>query len=305
MSTVLEWIALAIVILLGTYLLNNNMMQLNTFITLFMYKKNVFAISEFITDLLDKLSGFNLSSKRVLEIIQLNQIRDNSNTSLTCNGKIEFKNVNFSYGIKKVLNDCNFTVEPNECVLLVGKSGSGKTTIFNLISKLYEVENGTILIDDKNINSLDESFINKNVSIISQNNYLFDMSIKDNLKLAKPDLTDEEMYDICKSVDIHKSIMKMQNKYDTIIGEGGSYLSGGEKQKIAIARSLLLDSKIILFDEVTNHLGSAFHKTIFSLIDKLKKDHTIIFITHEKTLFSKFKKVIKLDNGNVEVIKNK
>lgn len=284
LSTSIEWISSVIIILLSIVFLKNNIMKLDTFITLFMYKKYVYTFSSWGTDLLDKLSSFNLSSKRIFEIINLNQINLDGITKEKCNGKIEFKNVTFSYKDRKILNNCNFIINENECVRLKGKSGSGKTTILNLISRLYKVNEGMILIDDKNINEYSEMFIRKNITIISQNYYLFDMSIKENFLLVNPNLTDEEIMNACKKTKIHDLIMKLPNKYDTIIGEGGYALSGGERQRIAIARTLLINSKIILFDEVTNNLDIDLVKTINELIKNLKKDHTIIIVSHNKTI---------------------
>ena len=135
---------------------------------------------------------------------------------------------------------------------IVGKSGAGKTTIFNLLCKMYTIKSGDILIDNENINELDEESIRGNVTIITQNPYIFNMSIRDNLKLVKEDLTDEEMIESCKLACLDEFIDSLPNKYDTIVGENGVVLSGGQKQRLCIARALLKKPKILILDDSTS-----------------------------------------------------
>ena len=147
--------------------------------------------------------------------------------------------MSFKYDASNVLNNLNFKVNANETVAFVGKSGAGKTTIFNLLSKMYDNYDGLITIDGINIKELDKDSIRGNITIVSQNPYIFNMSIKDNLKLVKNNLTDKEMKEACKMACLDDFIESLPNKYDTIVGEGGINLSGGQKQRLAIARAFV------------------------------------------------------------------
>jgi len=282
LSAVLDWVGSVFVLIVGVYFLDKEIIILDTFITMFMYRKNVFSFCDVFTDLLGKIASFNLSSKRILELVLTNDKKEYNYYDKKCLGLIEFKNVCFKYDKKNVLDNCSFTFKPNDLYVITGKSGVGKTTIINLISRLYDVNEGTINLDNKNINWYSNDYISNSISIISQNYYLFNMSIKDNLKIVNDKISDEEIYEVCKKVGIHDFIMTLEKKYDTEVGDGGFFLSGGEKQRIAIARAILKRSKVLLLDEATSSLDSENEKGIFELLLKLKENHTIIFVTHKK-----------------------
>ena len=228
-TIIIEWIANTLIVLTSAYLMSKKYIELDVFVTVFMYRKNVFSFSDSFTYMLERISSFNLSSKRILEIANFESNETYKNAKYEVEGKIELKNICFSYNPESsILNNCNLVVNPNETIIIMGQNGAGKTTILNLISNIYKPNSGKILIDNKNINEYTEEEIQRNISIISQDYYLFDMSIKENLLLAKPEMTDSEMCDICKFVGIHDFIMSLPQKYDTIIGEGGGFLSGGQ-----------------------------------------------------------------------------
>ena len=300
-TVLIEWIANSLIILVGAYLLSNNYLIIDSFMTIFMYRGSIFSFSDYFTDLIDKVALFNLSIKRIYEIIDLDVFIINDKDTKECYGSIEFRNVSFSYGENIVLDKCNFSINKNNHYVIVGSSGSGKTTILNLISGLYKVTSGKILIDGVNINKYNESFFKKNISIINQNYYLFDMSIRDNFLLINPKITDKEIIDICKKVKIHNFIMSLPEKYDTIIGEGGYNFSGGQRQRLAIARTLIMNTKIVLFDEVTSSLDKELEQEIFKIICGMK-DKTVILVTHKEHLIKEFKNVLILKNGKINVV---
>lgn len=172
-------------------------------------------------------------------------------------GHIEFKDVNFSYEENiPVLKNLNLEVLPNEVVGFVGPSGAGKSTIFNLISALNKPDSGEILFDGESINELTKDSIRGNLSVISQNAYIFNMSIEDNLRIIKKNATKKEIEKACKMACLDEFIESLPNKYKTIVGEGGVTLSGGQRQRIAIARALLLNTEVLFFDEATSSLDN-------------------------------------------------
>ena len=163
---------------------------------------------------------------------------------------------------------------------IVGRSGNGKTTLFNLLLRYFDASDGKITIDGVDIRDLTEKSLRNNISVIRQNPFIFNLTILDNFKLVKEDVTLEEVRKYCKKAYIDDYIMSLPNKYNTVIGEGGINLSGGQKQRLAIARTLLLNTKIILFDEATSALDNESQEYIKKTIDNLVKDHTIIIIAH-------------------------
>ena len=193
--------------------------------------------------------------------------------------------------------DMSFKV--NETVAFVGKSGAGKSTIFSLLCKLYDNYRGKILIDNIDIKELDRDSLRSNISVISQNPYVFNMSIKDNLRITKKGLTDEEMKKACKLACLDTFIDSLPDKYDTVVGEGGVMLSGGQKQRLAIARALIQKTEIILFDEATSALDNETQKQIQEAIDNLKNEYTIMIIAHRFSTILNCDKIFFVENGKV------
>ena len=226
-----------------------------------------------------------VSLKRIDEIINNKLYQDEKfgNKALTNpKGVIEFKNVYFKYKKDEdyTLKNFNLKIDTNKKIAIVGRSGNGKSTLFNLLLRYFDVTKGSITIDGININDLSEEELRKNISIIRQSPFLFNMSIFDNFRLVRDDITLDEVRDACKKSYIDEYIMSLPKGYDTIIGEGGVNLSGGQKQRIAIARTLILDTKIILFDEATSALDNESQEYIKMTIDNLIYDHTIIIVAH-------------------------
>lgn len=193
----------------------------------------------------------------------------------------------------------SFEVEANKTVAFVGKSGAGKTTIFNLISKLYDADSGEIILDKYNIKDLDRDSIRGNLSIISQNPYIYNMSIRENLQIIKTDATEKDIKKACKMACLHDFVMTLKDGYDTIVGEGGVTLSGGQKQRLAIARAFLLKTKIILFDEATSALDNETQKEITKAIENMKGDYTVLIIAHRLSTVQNADKIFVIDNGKV------
>ena len=284
-----RWIAIFqhtldfIFILLSIYFITNNSLQVSSFLIIFLYKNKVLNLINYISEIREKLADGKVAAARVFDIVEYKVFSQENYGTMTINnikGNIEFKNVEFQYNSNKLFKNLNFKIEPNKMTAIVGKSGEGKSTILKLISKGYSVDGGKILIDNYNINDLSEKTIKDNISVVSQSPYIFNLSIKDNIKLANPDTTDEEIIDVCKKAQIHDVIESMEDGYDTLVGENGVILSGGQKQRIAIARALLKKSKIILLDEATSSLDNSNQEKIKNVIKELSKDHTVIIVAH-------------------------
>lgn len=194
---------------------------------------------------------------------------------------IEFKNVTFGYKDDDItLKNFNIKLEPNKKIAVVGRSGQGKSTLFNLITRIFDTNEGEILINNINIKDITEESLRKNVSIIRQDPFIFNRTIKDNFKILDENITDEEIKEYCKKAYIDDYIESLKDGYNTLIGEGGVNLSGGQKQRLAIARTLAKKSDIILFDEATSALDNESQAYIKKSIDSLVKNHTIIIVAH-------------------------
>ena len=298
----------AMIILVGVFLINNNLLTLSTFLIIFLYRSDIFSLIFSYTSLKEYLVRYKVARNRIRELFDENKypIQKYGDIDLkNINGIIEFKNVTFSYDNKrKVLDNISFKIDKCEDVAIVGKSGSGKSTIFNLLTKCYDNYQGTIFIDGVDIRDLSYSSITNNISIINQNPYLFNLTIKENLKLLDRNITDKEMIVACKIANIHEDIIKLPNKYNTLLGEGGLNLSGGQKQRLAIARALLKRSKILLFDEATSSLDNITQKNVQTAIKNISKDCTIVTIAHRFSTIIDVNKIIVLKDGK-KVIEGK
>lgn len=268
------------------------------------YMGRVSSIVRYASMLLTSVKDFNLSSSRIFSIIKSPDFPKEKFGSKHLNkvkGNINFNHVTFSYNDeRKILSDLNFNVKANETVAFVGKSGVGKTTIFNLLCKMYDLDSGTITIDGIDIKELDKDSIRGNITIISQNPYIFNMSIRDNLRLVKDNLTEEEMIKSCKLACLHDFIEKLPDGYDTIVGEGGISLSGGQRQRLAIARAFVQKTEIILFDEATSALDNETQASIQQAIINLQKNYTILIIAHRLSTIVHSDRIYFINNGNIE-----
>ena len=245
-----------------------------------------------------------ISLKRIEEIINNYLYKDEHFGNKEINDekiRINFDNVKFKYRKEEnyILKGLTMQLLPNKKIAIVGKSGQGKSTIFNLLMRYFDASTGKILINDVNIKDLTEENLRKNISIIRQDPFLFNQSIIDNFKIVKNDATLEEIRNVCKKAYIDDYIMSLPKKYNTIIGEGGINLSGGQKQRIAIARTLLKNAKVILFDEATSALDNESQEYIKKTIDDLVTTHTIIIVAHRLSTIIDSDIIYLIQNGKV------
>ena len=207
------------------------------------------------------------------------------------------------YGTKELkdvtLNGFNLKLEPYKKIAIVGKSGQGKSTLFNLLTRIFDPNKGKILLDDVNIKDLTEESLRNNISIIRQEPFIFNRTIKENFLLTNPEITLEEIRKYTKEAYIDDYIMSLPKQYDTILGEGGVNLSGGQKQRLSIARTLSKKSKVILFDEATSALDNESQDYIKKTIDNLAKDHTVIIVAHRLSTIMDADIIHVVDKGKV------
>ena len=295
-------IGTVVIILIGIKFVSLGLMSLADLMVIYLYRVYVFSFMDLYSVVKDCIRDYTLAFERIFGLCDNNKHKKDKFGSVHIDnfkGKIEFKNVSFGYSKKDVIKDLNLVIKPKETIALVGSSGSGKTTLLNLITKSYDIESGKLLLDDKNINDLDEKTIRENISIITQNPYIFNMSIKDNLRLVKPDASNKEIARVCKIAKLYDYVMSLKDKFDTVIGEGGINLSGGQRQRLAIARTLLKGSKILLFDEATSALDNITQKEIQESIDNISNDYTIIIVAHRLSTIINCEKIYLLDDGKI------
>jgi len=244
------------------------------------------------------------AARRILPIIDnVNEIKDNHNASelLIKNANIEFNNVYFRYDENNeiVLNNINLQINGGKMSALVGHSGSGKSTILNLIPRFYNVKSGDIKIDNQSINKTKINSLREKISLVSQDTTLFDDTIRNNIAYAKKDASEKEIIEAAKLSYCEEFINELPNKYETIIGENGVRLSGGEKQRISIARAMLKKSPIILLDEATSSLDSETEEKIQNAINILTKNRTTIVIAHRLSTILNSDKIFVVDSGKI------
>ena len=273
-------------------------------IACFIYSTRILSLMENFSSLRSSLKEYELAIERIIEFenddIYPKDVFGKKHLS-HIKGDINFDNITFSYDSdkNKILDKFNLNIKHKTTVALIGHSGSGKSTILNLLTKSYLPENGIITIDNVDIKDLDEATFKDAISIVSQSPYIFNMSIKDNLLLVNPDANSDEIDKVCKQACLYDYINSLPDKYDTVIGESGVNLSGGQKQRLAIARALLKNSPILLFDEATSALDNQTQSEIKATLDNLKNEYTIIIVAHRLSTIQDCDTIHVIEDGKV------
>lgn len=299
----------------GAILLYQGHISLTFFIAITYYIYRYTWIIENVTSFTRTYNDVLVSVRRINEILENKLFADvkfGPKELVNCKGIIKFNNVTFNYPKENaVLKNFNATFLPHQKIGIVGKSGQGKTTIFNLLTRVFDAQTGNITIDDVNIKDLTETNLRQNIAIIRQDPFIFNKTIKENFLLINEKMKLKEIRQYCKLAYIDDYIMSLPKKYNTLLGEGGVNLSGGQKQRLAIARSLAKKSKIILLDEATSALDNESQKYIKKVIDDLIVDHTVLIVAHRLSTIIDADIIYVIDNGMVidkgthqELIKN-
>ena len=291
-----------IILLTAAYFVVKGQIAYSLFIVIESYIWRIDEVVESISDFGVNYNKVTVSLKRIGEIINNVLYEDEkfgNKELIDTKGVIEFKNVKFRYSDDEdyTLKGLNMIIPPHKKIAVVGRSGNGKSTIFNLLLRYFDATHGSITVDGINIKDLTEESLRNNISIIRQAPFLFNLSIIDNFKLVKDNVTLEEVREVCKRAYIDDYIMSLPKGYETIIGEGGINLSGGQKQRLAIARTLLLNTKIILFDEATSALDNESQEYIKRTIDELVKDHTVVIVAHRLSTIVDADQINIIDKG--------
>lgn len=284
-------------------LLYYKQITLTFFIAMTYYIYRYMWFIECLNDFTQTYQKISVSLDRVNEILENKKYNDVvfGKTNLeNIKGEIEFKNVTFAYPNEdSVLKDFNLVIEPNKKIAIVGASGQGKSTLFNLITRLFDASKGEITIDGVNILDISEECLRKNISIIRQDPFIFNRTIMENFKIVDEDIKLKEVKACIKEAYLDEYIESLPKKYDTVLGEGGVNLSGGQKQRLAIARTLAKKSKIILFDEATSALDNNSQEFIKKSIDNLVKDHTVVIVAHRLSTIIDADIIYVIDDGKV------
>lgn len=293
----IRYIVKVLLYIISALLYFNNYISIGIIIMLSTYLDNLYNHANELISSIGIIRNYNISLNRILLFLDINNNEDKkiNNKIKIKEGKVEFKKVYFSYKDVPTIKNINFIAKPNEITVIAGKTGAGKTTIFNLLLRLYKPDQGEILLDDINIEMIDKETFFKHVSVVNQESFLFDISIKDNLSLANKNK--EKQIEICKKLGIHKFIMSLPNGYNTILNENANILSGGQKRLLVMAKVLLSNTEVILFDELTSSLDDKTTDLIIKILKELKKEHTIIIITHKEKIMNIADNLIKLTNS--------
>jgi len=313
-----------LVLVLGIHLMQQEILTMAAYILLYSYKDNLYGFVWNVGSMFKVFTEMSVSNSRMFSLYDEKFYPAEKFGDYILEkpkGKIEFKNVEYAYTeiketekeddfskkkkpierVKKspIFKNLSFKIKPNTTVAFVGKSGSGKSTILSLISKLIDVDKGEIKIDGIDIKSISKQSLRENISLINQFPYIFDKTNKENLLLVKKDATDEELWNVLKRASFEEDVKAMPKGLNTKVGESGVKLSGGQRQRLAIARALLKESKIILFDESTSSLDNFAQGHIQQSIENMKGQHTIVIVAHRLSTIRNVDKIYFLDNGEI------
>lgn len=318
-----------LLLIFSIYLMDKGLLVLASFIIIYSNNSSLYSLIRGIGEISNSFVDIKVSSERMFALFNETDFVTEKFGNVELDkivGEIEFKDVCYTFkeyeydepsraNVKafkkrkpaekklisenKVFERLSFKISPNSTVAFVGKSGSGKSTILNLMSKMYEVDNGEVLIDGVNINDLSKNTLRSSISLVNQFPYIFDMTIKENLLLAKGDATDEEVIDSLKKASLMEFIDTLPKGIETKVGESGIKLSGGQKQRLAIARALIRKSSIIFFDESTSSLDNFAQEEVKRSIDGLKGQSTIVIVAHRLSTIKNVDKIFFLDKGEI------
>ncbi len=292
----------AVLLAVNFYLLQSGGVSTSMFIGVLLFLFNIFTPLRQLYQKSVLLTIMQVSLNRIEEIFKEVELDDSGTDTLKENAEkeIEFKNVSFAYGGEKVLHEISFCISKGQMIALVGKSGSGKTTVANLLARFWDIQSGEIYLRGKNIKRIPISVLMAQISVVFQKVYLFEDTIKNNIMMGKPEATEEEMIEAAKKACCYDFIMRLPYGFNTIIGEGGASLSGGEAQRISIARAILKDASIIILDEATASVDVDNEREIQQAMSRLCYGKTILVIAHHLKTIRDADQILVLEKGKIQ-----
>ncbi len=298
LSITLVRAGLTMMILCGTYLLLGGKLSILVFVLFLVVGSRVFdPLTSALTNFAE-FRYFSIAGGRILSLMNEPEMEGERQSPVA--GEIRFEHVSFAYRDKEVLHDINITLPKNSLTALVGPSGSGKSTVMKLCARFYDPQKGCIFFNGVPMNEINPESLMSHISMVFQDVYLFQDTIRNNIRFGKTGATEEEIVAAAKKACCHDFIMRLPKGYDTLVGEGGCTLSGGEKQRISIARAMLKDAQIILLDEATASLDPENEVEVQKAIDSLIKGRTVIAIAHRLKTVKDADRIIVLDNGEIK-----
>lgn len=292
-----------VVIGVGAYLISRDLFTVGKLTAFLMYVSNFYnPVGDFIRTF-DSIQRSLASGERIFEVLDTDPgVKDPENPVPLENvrGEVEFKDVSFRYATgEEVLSNINVRALPGQRVALVGKSGAGKSSFINLIPRFYDVVSGSVLVDGIDVRNLRQSDLRRHISLVLQETFLFNGTVKENILFGRPDASDEEVIAAAKAGNAHEFISRLENGYDTQIGERGVKLSGGQKQRLAIARAVLADPRILILDEATSSVDSESEYLIHQALDRLMVGRTTFIIAHRLSTVRGADIILVLEDGNI------
>ena len=298
LSITLVRAGLTMMVLCGTYLLLGGQLSILVFVLFLVVGSRVFdPLTSALTNFTE-FRYFSIAGGRILSLMNEPEMKGEQQSPAA--GDIRFEHVSFAYQDKEVLHDINITLPKNSLTALVGPSGSGKSTVMKLCARFYDPQKGCIFFNGVPMNEINPESLMSHISMVFQDVYLFQDTIRNNIRFGKTDATEEEIIAAAKKACCHDFIMRLPKGYDTLVGEGGCTLSGGEKQRVSIARAILKDAPIILLDEATASLDPENEVEVQKAIDSLSKGRTVIAIAHRLKTIKDADQIIVLDNGRIK-----
>lgn len=288
----------------GFMLIKNNLLSVSLFVSFNLYLTSLFSPISLLSDLFSSIQSANASVKRIKEILNITNKTDYTVglTKEKLDGVIEFKDVYFKYKEENdyVLKNINLKINKNESVAFIGKTGCGKSTILSLLMRYYDVSSGNILIDGKNIKEYSCKNLRKNIGFMAQDVSIFTTSIKNNITMFDINPNEIEILKTVKQTGYDKYLDKYDDKLNYVLQDKGSNLSFGERQLLSFTRTIYKNPSIYILDEATSNIDSKSEKQIKELIDKLKKDHTVIIVAHRLNTIRECDKIVLIENGNIK-----
>ena len=297
LSVTLIRAGLTLMILCGTYLLLGGELSVLTFVMFLIVGSRVFdPLTSALTNFAE-FRYFSFAGGRILKLMREPEMKGRKSSPES--GDIVLDHVSFGYQKKKVLHDISVTMKQGTLTALVGPSGSGKSTLLKLCARFYDPQSGKVLFNGADVAEIEPESLMKHISMVFQNVYLFQDTVKNNIRFGKPDATDEEIIEAARKACCHDFITKLPKGYDTMVGEGGCTLSGGEKQRISIARAILKEAPVVLLDEATASLDPENEVEIQKAINTLIAGRTVIVIAHRLKTIKNADKIIVLEEGRI------